>query len=628
MRHLRHFRHLRTLWWTALGAVAIALALCGTAAAQSEPLDAVEELRLALKPTARTAAELELRKKMLDKRAAALRDTGDLRRALELSEWRDDPADEAAAVDLPLRRELYKRFETILRTAINGDNPNAQYAAAKLLAEIGPSLRTTTTRTGEKAADKKVRGAGGQMRVLAPDLVKLLNRSKDPAVRAAAAEALGRINPDIVSAEPGKPDEVVAALGKLLAKGGVTERRAAAAALLNLVRGPTQLLKEKTATLGSEVWEGQAVACAKVVVPAIDPGLHDADVTVRRQSVQTLEEAALALRTRIVDDKQEIPQGRDLTEDEKKELEAYRKRVAEEWEELKPLAEIMHGKIKDLIAVISDPDPQVRFMARRTVEELGVARQKLQRKAESIQGPAKGTGALPRPTDLADRRGAVLLALAPPTKEEKPLGDSLQQTLPALIAGLNDPDAPARRAAAEAIESLGKDGAPAAEALTRVLDDPDLFVRWIAARTLGKLGPKVSARAIPALTRLLRDPDLDVRVQAATVLGRFGTAAADTVPDLIATIGPEADATVVVAAIKSLVSIGKQPKEVMATLERAFSARDARIRRAAADAMSKYGPAARGYAGALRAHLDDPDAEVRKAMGDALLSVTQSPPEK
>jgi HEAT repeat protein len=606
------------LWWPGLGAVAFALALAGAAAAQTEPLDAVEDLRLALKPTVRTKAERDLREKVLTKKVAALHDTGEVRRALELSEWRDDPTDEAFDVDNPLRQGLYKRFETTLRTAINGDNPNAQLAASRLLVEIGPSLRTSL-RPGEKPTDKKGRLAVGQMRVLAPDLAKLINRSKDPAVRAAAAEALGKISPDIVP-EPGKPNEVIAALGQLLAKGGTAERRAAATALLNLVRGPAQLLKEKTATAGSEVWEGLAVACAKCVVPAIGPGLHDPDVEVRRQATQALAEAALAFRTRIGDEKFEMPQGRDLTKAEKQDLEDFKKKLADETEELKPLAEILHRQSKDLLAAISDTDPEVRLMARRAVEELGTARQKLQKKAAMIEVPAKGTGALPRPTDLADRRGAE--GAEPPAKDEEPLGASLLKALPGLIAGLNDSNVLARRAAAEAIESLGKDAAPAAGPLTRALDDPDIFVRWIAARTLGKLGPEASAGAMPALARLLEDPDIDVRVQAATVLGRFGAAAAPQVPRLIAAITPDEDSTVVTAVIKALINIGKQQDEVMAALVRVFSARDARIRRAAAEALSKYGPKARNYAGALRAHLDDPDPDVRKAMGDALLSVT------
>jgi HEAT repeat protein len=632
MRHLKHFRHLRSLLGPGLSAVAIAVVLSGIDAAQTGSLDAVEDLRLALKPAARTPAELKLRQKTLDERVAKLRGTGDVRRALELAEWRDDPAaDDAWTVDQPLRRALYDRFEKTLHEALSGDDPNAQLAAAKLLADIGPSLRTGARSPVEKVTERKKVGVpgGGQMRVLAPDLAKLINRSKDPTVRAAAAIALGKINPDIMPSEPGKPVEIVSELGNLLARGTVTERRAAAAALLNLVQGPAQQLKEKTATFGSEAWEGQAVANAKVIVPVIGPGLRDADVEVRRQAVQTLEEAALAFRARVVDDKEEFPKDRELTKEEKEALDAYKIRAAKEWEDLKPLAEVLRRQGADLIAAINDPDPIIRLRARRAVEELGVARQKLQRKAETMQEPAKGTGALPRPADVADRRGGVVLAQAEaPAKSDKPLDESLRKVLPALIAGLTDSDVEARRAAAEAIESLGKDAAPAAAALTQALDDSDLFVRWIAARTLGKLGAKTASGAIPALAQLLDDPDLDVRVQAATVLGRFGDAAAATVPSLLAAVSPDGDATLVATAIKSLVSIGKQKDEVMSALVRAFSARDARIRRAAAEALGKFGPAARGHVDALRAHLDDPDLDVRKAMGDALLSVTQAPPEK
>jgi HEAT repeat protein len=402
----------------------------------------------------------------------------------------------------------------------------------------------------------------------------------------------------------------------------VIERRAAAQAMGNLVKVSSQLIKGRTATAGVEVPGGQAVAVARIIVPAAGPGVGDADAEVRRLSVRALRESAAALRERVGDARLDIPQGRELTDEEKKDLKEYQDAVKEEWEELKPLADALRGEGKDLIAAVNDPDPQVSIGASRTLEEIGLARQRLQRRAETAQLPAVGTSEVRRPADLADRRNGELLAEADsPATHKKPLAYSLEVALPALTRALRDPDARARRQAAEALESMGEEAAPAVPALIRALDDPDLFVRWIAVRTLGKLGPKTSASAIPAIGRLLSDPDLDVEVQAATVLGLFEGAAEQTVPDLIAAIRA-GDATLTIAAIKALMSINKRLDEVVPAVIEVLSVRDARARRQAAEALSRFGPAARSAADALRARLNDPDPEVRKAVADALLSIT------
>jgi HEAT repeat protein len=65
------------------------------------------------------------------------------------------------------------------------------------------------------------------------------------------------------------------------------------------------------------------------------------------------------------------------------------------------------------------------------------------------------------------------------------------------------------------LESMGK---MAVNPLIEALDHPDKYVRWRAARTLGRLG---SSRAIEPLIRTLRDPDPGVRKGAAYALGRL-----------------------------------------------------------------------------------------------------------
>lgn len=65
----------------------------------------------------------------------------------------------------------------------------------------------------------------------------------------------------------------------------------------------------------------------------------------------------------------------------------------------------------------------------------------------------------------------------------------------------------------------------------RSLKDPDPKVRYTAANTLQKYGPKAQ-EAVPALTEALDDSDTNVRMRAAYALGAIGAPAADAVPAL------------------------------------------------------------------------------------------------
>ena len=68
----------------------------------------------------------------------------------------------------------------------------------------------------------------------------------------------------------------------------------------------------------------------------------------------------------------------------------------------------------------------------------------------------------------------------------------------------------------QAVQSIGQAGDPAAaEYLTPMLNDPDIFVRMAAARNLGDLGAPLG---IPALIDALEDPEESVRESAAVSL--------------------------------------------------------------------------------------------------------------
>ena len=105
--------------------------------------------------------------------------------------------------------------------------------------------------------------------------------------------------------------------------------------------------------------------------------------------------------------------------------------------------------------------------------------------------------------------------------------------LAALNAALLDEVPRVRARAACALVALrGKDAADTVPVLIAALDDPRDEVRRDAAASLGKLGLELD-RVVPALARLLKDPSREVRTIVAVALAELGPAATATVPALL-----------------------------------------------------------------------------------------------
>src|SRR5205085_8519222 len=113
----------------------------------------------------------------------------DLRRTLVLLEWRDEDADDKlAAVDQANRALAATRFGEGVRAILRQGDPHSRFAILNMLADMGSS----------------VRGAEGHTslaREIGPDLAQLVVRGQ-PGERAAAAQALGLVNPDAEIAVP------------------------------------------------------------------------------------------------------------------------------------------------------------------------------------------------------------------------------------------------------------------------------------------------------------------------------------------------------------------------------------------------------------------------------------------
>src|SRR5262249_3499527 len=149
---------------------------------------------------------------------------------------------------------------------------------------------------------------------------------------------------------------------------------------------------------------------------------------------------------------------------------------------------------------------------------------------------------------------------------------------PALAAGVqDDPDVPARRAAIDVLEALGRQAAPAAPALGAAPARPDRFVRRGAARALGKGRPANPGAGVPALAPLLKDGDLNVGLAAVNALAAYGPGARAALPALTeAAHAPEPEMRL--AVMRALEAVGGEDTAALAVLSAALSDPDGRVR--------------------------------------------------
>lgn len=416
------------------------------------------------------------------------------------------------------------------------------------------------------------------------------------------------------------------------------------------------------------------LASSGYVVPAAMVGLAPTQpVKVRRLSVDALQQISSAVADLTGDpfpaDKYP-PAGRPWTTEDAKLIEGDRSTVAGEREELRPLLEAFGKQMAGLAAASLDPDPYTRIQARKAISDLAIIRSRLNRREASIP---KGEGVpAPRPDTTPERKdtppksgGAFLPSGVTPSgtpillvaeekdklvadEKDKPaparpsgpdtFSAQLNSTLPAVVAGLRDPNVRARLGAIEVLETMGVDAVPVIPAMVDSLRDSDRFVRWAAARSLGRLAPRNADTVVPGLARLLFDGDLDVEVAAANALERYGLAATAAVAPL-GLRSSRGDADIRIAAMHALEALGTQAAPALPSVAltlipttREQRERDIgpdagpspppRARVAAAETLGRFGNLAIGAVPILQRSLNDVDADVRRAASEAILRIT------
>ena len=430
---------------------------------------------------------------------------------------------------------------------------------------------------------------------------------------------------------------VVAALEKILKESPSAERRRLAAeGLLSLVRPPVPLSDRYSPGQSSSDGPEEIIAYGRQVVPVAAAALRDEDPGVRANAAEALQTAAEfvneSIRSKKTSDK-DLPRPADKPDLARAgpSLETFASLLIALWKQTKAL-----GGASD------DSNPKVRLAARRTLDALGETRQNWLLYKGPPLDPAKGGARAPQKeaTLVKFEEVFALTALQNPGAKDALLAPLLDTT-DALVRGLGDPVTENRRAAAEALESIlanesGKpavDGipaerlAPSVKGLVRSLADRDRFVRWIATRTLGRIGPVpgLEPTAVSGLARVLSDPDVDVQLQAALALELYGPPARDAVGALIRA-AQSGDTEVRVESLFAIQQTGaKNAPEVAGQLGAMLSDPLVRIRRAAAETLGTFGPAARPAKKELVQALQDPDPEVRRLASQAILQLQKEP---
>jgi hypothetical protein len=548
-----------------LGVLAVLAVAWGalSSPAPAAPPDPVEELRQTLRLA---VADGEQRRRAVAEEIKALDDMNDLRRAIELREWRDeDPDDRIASADRYNRAEVGRRFEQTARELLQHGDTATRLAIMDMLLKMA----TTTRGIGTRAS---------LTRNFATDLIDLIKQG-DALSREAATRALAQINPDPILAVP--------VLSEQLRSGDATQKLAAADGLVYLMQVVNVLATRNRGPNMVEATRADLVKTAQLLVPVAARGLRDDQPAIRQRCVQAIAQTAeglhkLVLAARNPEDAHDL-------------IEAQRQMEAERTE-LLPLIVTMKEHVAALTRALSDSDEEVRRSARRALEDLT--------SSQLARLEARQAAPLVKPVSSPDMSAAAM-----------------QTTVLKLASGLDDLDPRARRRVMDVLESLGAAAAPAAPAVVKALADNDPFVRWAAARTLGKMSPAAADTAVPALARMMLDVDLDLRVAAARALEHYGREARTAVPDLIQVL-PATDAEMRVAVIRCLGAIGgPEAFEALPGITHALADGDARVQQAAAEVLGTFGPAARQAVESLRKALQSSDANVQKAAGEALLSI-------
>jgi HEAT repeat protein len=394
----------------------------------------------------------------------------------------------------------------------------------------------------------------------------LQKERNDPELVALGIRAFGK-------SYPAGADAVTKTLSRYVKSDRVEIRRAVADAL-------GSLLLTTVPALRSVDNAGQFTEMAKAALPLLAEVLEDKDPATQKAALGAIQTAARLVIDLYGDT------GRLGDEPKPKE---------NRFAPLDPVLKGLAGVVPKLGFPLASPDADTRIATARTIEYLAGVRRVV------MAGPA--AGAKPAPDPFADGWASLRAAVT---------------------ARMRDPDVWVRLAVTEALDAAG-DAQAARAYLREATADRNVFVRWAAARALGRTAPPKPEPAavaddVAALTRLVADTDLDVRTAALNALARFGPAAKSAAPAVLVAAS-RGDVEPRVTALRTLAALETDAASTVAVLTQGLTDPDVRLRRAAAAGLVRFGPDARPALPALRRALADPDQDLRLSAAEAILAI-------
>jgi HEAT repeat protein len=317
-----------------------------------------------------------------------------------------------------------------------------------------------------------------------------------------------------------------------------------------------------------------------------------------------------------------------------------------------------------LAAMAADPDPNVRRMAIDALHAMhpdgSAAIQALAKALEDPDGSVR-VAALDALTDFGEP-GAEVLAKALENSETRywaalalgEMGPKAKPAVPGLTSAVKDERAEVRHEALAALAKIGPDAASAAPAAAEALEDPDPSVRVVAAFALGHFGSSAMSAA-DALKKAIGSQQGMLPTVSAWALARIQPDNVDAHKQAVAMLMAALDGTdthVRLAALRGLVGLIGEPKELLPVLSKAVSYDDPAIKAeavaaavplgeaavpivvqalagheghgAAAHLAAMLGPKAAPAVDALSAAIADKDPEVRREVLLALASLGEA----
>jgi HEAT repeat protein len=463
-----------------------------------------------------------------------------------------------------------------------------------------------------------------------PDLMAALE-SKNEAVASHAAAALGAIGPKSKLAVPG--------LLKLLSSGNIVVKEHAASALGNMGRAAEPAVNDLAKLLKHENEDLRGIAAtalgkigpsAETAIPALVSALddehgavalHAADALGRigPNSVSALSKAlsdprrqflaAMVLAEMAPAAKSAIP-GLEavLTEYGNKKSAAYRDLCREVLITMARMGPEAKSATPTLLKILADEKHDLRGGAAWALANIGAK--------EAIPYLNKA---------LDTNDGSRLHAVAPIALMilEPDNDEYVRLAVPNLTRALRDGSAFIRREAAMTLARIGPKAAPAVDELADLIGDPDPALRDAVLLALAAIGPDATG-AIPKILPALLDSHYPVRYAAIFALGQIGRTARVAIPVLEKNLQDQ-DNFLQTASAWALLQIDpkneKRAGQCLKPLVNGLAIADPNVRVQVIRALGILGPAAKSAAKDVQKLSEDPNAEVKKAVAEALKKI-------